>query len=221
MSKNSVIKLITILVMCFALSSCSLLKKIPFFSKKDAPVEKVEQIVAEETGDTGDTDTDGDGVKDALDKCPNTVKGVEVDLNGCPPDSDGDGVYDGVDECQNTPRGADVDSQGCWIVKVYFDLNKYKIKSQYSVILDRAVSVLKKNKSLKIAVYGHADNLGAEAYNEKLSLNRAKAIKNYLVKKGLDKGLIEIKGFGFSKPAVPNTTDENRSLNRRVEISIR
>lgn len=58
-------------------------------------------------------DTDKDGVADHLDKCPNTPAGVRVDGSGCPIDSDGDGVADYLDKCANTPRGAKVDSNGC------------------------------------------------------------------------------------------------------------
>ena len=59
------------------------------------------------------TDADGDGVWDGLDKCPDTPKGAAVDAKGCPIDSDGDGVYDGLDKCPNTPKGATVDATGC------------------------------------------------------------------------------------------------------------
>ncbi len=58
-------------------------------------------------------DSDGDGVLDGLDKCPNTPKGAKIDASGCPIDSDGDGVYDGLDQCPDTPKGAKVDAKGC------------------------------------------------------------------------------------------------------------
>jgi outer membrane protein OmpA-like peptidoglycan-associated protein len=58
-------------------------------------------------------DSDGDGVTDDRDRCPNTPAGATVDEHGCPKDSDGDGVYDGIDDCPDTPRGARVDSNGC------------------------------------------------------------------------------------------------------------
>jgi len=60
-----------------------------------------------------ETDSDGDGVKDSKDKCPNTPRGVAVNADGCPMDSDGDGVADGMDKCPNTPAGAKVDENGC------------------------------------------------------------------------------------------------------------
>jgi outer membrane protein OmpA-like peptidoglycan-associated protein/opacity protein-like surface antigen len=58
-------------------------------------------------------DTDGDGVADRKDKCPDTPKGAHVDANGCPIDADGDGVFDGLDQCPDTPRGCTVDVKGC------------------------------------------------------------------------------------------------------------
>jgi OOP family OmpA-OmpF porin len=58
-------------------------------------------------------DSDGDGVCDGVDKCPDTPKGCTVDANGCPVDADGDGVCDGVDQCPDTPKGATVDAKGC------------------------------------------------------------------------------------------------------------
>ncbi len=58
-------------------------------------------------------DSDGDGVVDRVDECPNTPRGAKVDARGCPIDSDGDGVYDGIDQCPGTPQGAIVDSRGC------------------------------------------------------------------------------------------------------------
>jgi hypothetical protein len=58
-------------------------------------------------------DSDGDGVPDGLDACPNTPAGATVDERGCPMDSDNDGVYDGIDRCPNTPAGVQVDETGC------------------------------------------------------------------------------------------------------------
>ena len=127
------------------------------------------------------TDSDGDGVWDHLDECPNTPKGVRVDEKGCPIpvpkpaaagplDIDGDGVYDDKDECKATPKGARVDERGCWVVSdIRFDFDKADIKSQYYPDLDEVVVVLKKNPLLNIVVEGHTDSVGSAEYNQRLS----------------------------------------------------
>lgn len=69
-------------------------------------------------------DTDGDGVADNIDQCPNTAQGINVDATGCELDSDGDGVLDSVDECPNTPQGVTVDAVGCEITTSLNDIDK-------------------------------------------------------------------------------------------------
>jgi len=166
-------------------------------------------------------DSDGDGVEDSKDQCPNTPNGIDVDVNGCPPDSDGDGIYDYLDECNNTPKGFQVNESGCWNVKLYFDFNQYEITAETKSALNDMVEMLKNNTSLSISIEGHTDNVGTEAYNDNLSINRSRAVLGYLMKKGVSKSRVSIKGFGYKKPAAPNTTDQNRSLNRRVEVRFR
>jgi len=74
-------------------------------------------------------DSDGDGVIDAKDKCPDTPRGVEVGADGCPFDTDMDGVPDYLDKCPKTPVGAPVDEKGCWMIRpVEFDTAKWDIK---------------------------------------------------------------------------------------------
>ncbi|MCF8131422.1 MAG: OmpA family protein, partial [Deltaproteobacteria bacterium] len=164
-------------------------------------------------------DSDGDGVPDYLDECPNTPKGAKVDEKGCPLDTDGDGVPDYLDECPGTPKGAKVDERGCWVIsKALFDFNKYQIKTAFYPHLDEIVMVLKQNPDMVVEIQGHTDNVGSEAYNRKLSENRAKAVKNYLIRKGInDQRLIAV-GFGKSRPKTTNRTEEGRALNRRVEL---
>ena len=164
-------------------------------------------------------DSDGDGVIDAKDKCPDTPRGVKVDAQGCPLDSDGDGVYDYKDKCPGTPKAAKVDKRGCWVLKgVYFDTNQYTIRSRSYTILDQVVSVLKKNPDLKVEIQGHTDNRGAATYNQKLSENRAKAIMGYFIQAGLAESRLKAKGYGLTIPAVPNTSPQNMAKNRRVEL---
>ena len=164
-------------------------------------------------------DSDGDGVPDHLDKCPDTPPGVKVDQYGCPLDSDGDGVPDYLDKCPGTPADAKVDARGCWVLEgVHFDFDKSDIKPQYRHILDEAASVLKKNPGLKIEIRGHTDSTGTRAYNQKLSEARAKSVLEYFVSKGVNRANLSAKGYGQDNPAETNETKEGRYKNRRVEL---
>jgi OOP family OmpA-OmpF porin len=164
-------------------------------------------------------DMDRDGVFDYLDKCLGTPRGVTVDARGCPLDTDGDGVYDYLDKCPRTPKGASVNAVGCWVLAgVEFDTNKWDIKGRYYSILNEAVAVLKKNPTLKVEVQGHTDNRGSAAYNQRLSEKRAQAVMQYLSNAGIARYRLTAVGYGFSRPAVPNTTPENMATNRRVEL---
>ena len=136
-----------------------------------------------------------------------------------PLDSDGDGVYDDVDECPNTPKGATVDNRGCWVLTgVTFDTSKWEIKSRYYPALNDVVRILEKNPSLKLEIQGHTDNRGAADYNQGLSENRAKAVMGYLVARGIASNRLTARGYGFSKPATSNATAAGRAQNRRVEL---
>lgn len=134
-------------------------------------------------------------------------------------DSDGDGVYDEDDECPDTPEGAIVDSRGCWVVKgVAFEYKKWDIKEEFDSNLGNIVDILEKNPDMQIRIEGHTDNIGSMEYNIGLSQKRAQAVKNYLVGKGINESRISTVGFGFKKPIAPNNTEEGRALNRRAEI---
>jgi OOP family OmpA-OmpF porin len=166
-------------------------------------------------------DSDGDGVTDDLDRCPNTPRGVKVDTHGCPIDSDGDGVPDYLDKCPNTPKGATVDARGCWTYAavVMYDFNSATIKSEAYPMLDEAVLILKENPEMKVEIDGHTDNKGSAAYNMTLSERRAKSVKKYFVDKGVEAERLTTKGFGLTKPAASNDTKEGRAKNRRVELT--
>ncbi|MBW2603018.1 MAG: OmpA family protein [Deltaproteobacteria bacterium] len=166
-------------------------------------------------------DSDGDGVPDNKDKCPNTPGGVKVDVFGCPLDSDGDGVANYLDQCPDTPMGATVDARGCWTYAavVLFDINSAEVKSEAYPMLNEAVLIMKKNPDLNVEIDGHTDSTGAVAYNMTLSEKRASAIKDHLVTRGIDPKRLTTKGFGFTKPAAGNDTKEGRAKNRRVEFT--
>lgn len=165
-------------------------------------------------------DSDKDGVYDEEDQCPDTPFGVNVDSRGCPLDSDGDGVYDYKDKCPGTPRGAKVNDLGCWVLRTpLFGFDQYSIKSEWYSELNHVAAILEKNPSLNIVLEGHTDNVGTEKYNMNLSNKRARAVKKYLVNKGISAARIECEGFGFSRPAASNETENGRAQNRRVEIT--
>jgi OOP family OmpA-OmpF porin len=138
-----------------------------------------------------------------------------------PMDSDGDGVTDDLDQCPNTPKGATVDARGCWTYAavVLFDFDSAEIKSEAFPMLDEAVLILKKNPAMKVEIDGHTDNVGPAAYNMTLSERRAKSVMKYFVDQGVEAQRLTTKGFGFTRPAVSNDTKEGRAKNRRVELT--
>ena len=135
-------------------------------------------------------------------------------------DSDGDGVLDNVDRCPNTPMGATVNEYGCWAYQgeVLFDFDSYDIKPGAYPILDEALIVYEKNPGIKVEVQGYTDSIGSEEYNLGLSERRAKAVESYLEGRGVDPDAISAKGYGEANPVAPNDTKEGRAKNRRVEF---
>lgn len=103
---------------------------------------------------------------------------------------------------------------------VFFDFNKYELLPTSYPELDKLAELLEKNPSLKIELSGHTDDIGEDKFNLTLSQNRADAVKEYLVKKGISTNRIQSKGYGKTKPIVPNTNEENRKQNRRTECLI-
>ena len=138
-----------------------------------------------------------------------------------PMDSDGDGVTDDKDQCPNTPKGATVDARGCWTYAavVLFGFDSADIKSDAHPMLNEAVKILKKNPAIKVEVDGHTDNVGPAAYNVNLSERRANSVMKYFVDNGVEAERLTVKGFGLTKPAASNDTKEGRAKNRRVELT--
>jgi OOP family OmpA-OmpF porin len=135
-------------------------------------------------------------------------------------DSDGDGVADADDACPDTPVGARVDSRGCWVLNIdyLFDFDKSMVKVQYYPFLDELAVVMKNNPAMKVEIQGHTDSVGTNVYNQGLSMRRAKAIRAYLAKQVSDPSLLTAVGFGEEKPAYSNDTSEGQAKNRRVEL---
>ncbi len=103
---------------------------------------------------------------------------------------------------------------------IVFEVNNSQLLSQSFVELNKLVAYLKRNPTFKINIVGHTDNIGKEEDNEKLSVERAKAVADYLINSGINKANINYIGFGSLKPKATNSTDAGRQKNRRVEIII-
>ncbi|MHA8089917.1 OmpA family protein [Aquirufa antheringensis] len=106
------------------------------------------------------------------------------------------------------------------INNLFFDLGKATLKPESEPELKRILQVMKENMALVIEISGHTDNTGSDEINNKLSLERANAVKENLLKGGIDQARIRTKGYGKSKPKADNATEEGRQINRRVEIEI-
>lgn len=106
------------------------------------------------------------------------------------------------------------------INNLFFDLGKATLKAESEPELKRILQVMKENVALVIEISGHTDNTGSDEINNKLSLERANAVKENLLKGGIDQSRIRTKGYGKSKPKADNATEEGRQINRRVEIEI-
>ena len=102
---------------------------------------------------------------------------------------------------------------------VFFDFDKTELKPESFVELDKLVSYLQQN-TIRIEVGGHTDNQGSDEYNDRLSENRAKAVYDYLVQKGIPANRLQYKGYGMRVPVADNATEEGRSANRRTEFKI-
>jgi len=100
-----------------------------------------------------------------------------------------------------------------------FDSDSAEIKSEAYPMLDEASDILKKNPELNVEIDGHTDNIGPADYNMKISERRANAVMEYFISKGVDAKRLTIKGFGLTKPAANNDTEEGRAKNRRVELT--
>ena len=176
----------------------------------------------------GCPDSDGDGIQDNKDACPN--KAGLPKFKGCP-DTDNDGISDDKDRCP-TVAGLRA-NKGCPKVNestltifqealrgIHFETEKSVIKNESYAILNKVVSVMKKNPSYLLSIEGHTDSDGDDAFNLQLSKDRANAVKSYLVRNGVGGDRLTARGFGESKPVATNETAEGKALNRRVEFRV-
>lgn len=192
----------------------------------------------------GCPDRDGDKIIDKIDECPD--KRGEAIYNGCP-DSDGDEIPDPKDKCpfeigplsnegcpvkvekavirEAEPIKIEIPEEDAVVIEMVmknlqFETGKAVIKPVSFESLDALADLFKRKTEYRLTIDGHTDNVGSAKMNLDLSTKRAKAAKDYLVKKGVPAERITATGYGLTKPIAPNTTAEGRQQNRRVEFTI-
>ncbi len=162
------------------------------------------------------------------------VTNVENAVNDLKKDSDGDGVADQFDKCPNTPAGTVVDGSGCAIVfpkattettpttaeaysNIQFEFDSSVLRTSSYPVLD-ATSADLRASGAKVELDGFASSEGTAAHNLALSRDRANSVKTYLVNSGVDSKKIKVKAYGETMPIADNSTEEGRVLNRRVQF---
>ena len=103
---------------------------------------------------------------------------------------------------------------------INFDFDKAELRPEERELLSRIAGILLTSSGYRVQVFGHTDDIGTDQYNQTLSEQRAVAVRDYLVKAGIDPAIISTKGFGKSNPLVKGTSEAARAKNRRVEIGI-
>ncbi len=180
-------------------------------------------------------DTDNDGILDKDDKCPEEVGDLEN--GGCPwLDTDGDSVFDKDDQCPE--KTGPVANNGCpevidivvteavqktlneYAKTILFDTGKSSIKSASTGVILDIIKILKEYPKARFSIEGHTDSIGSEATNQKLSTERALAVKTFLIDQGIAADRLESIGYGEKKPIATNMYKDGRDQNRRVEINL-
>jgi len=201
------------------------------------PLEPEDRDGFEDADGCPEPDNDRDGCPDTADACP-LEPGLPAQ-NCCPVrDRDGDGLADPVDRCPDQPENINqyLDEDGCPDVKpqrieitgdqivikqrINFATGKSTILPDSFVVLDDVAQVLQDYPKLRIEIGGHTDNVGDEAYNQRLSKARADAVFEYMLKKGVAASRMLTQGYGESRPIDTNMTDSGKLANRRVEFVI-
>lgn len=186
-----------------------------------------------------ETDEDRDGIDTVVDACPLVAEDKDglADEDGCPDDDfDGDGFADMDDKCPREPgvQNEDPAKLGCprFIERtrtevvlhkqIDFEFQSATIAPASYPILDEIAKLLQANLEIKqLRIEGHTDNLGDPEVNREFSLQRARAVRDYLVRRGkVDSSRLSVAGFGQTNPIAPNDTPAGRAKNRRVELHI-
>lgn len=188
-----------------------------------------------------DPDNDGDKIPDIKDKCPHQSEDFDEfeDHDGCPDfDNDKDGIADSLDQCPNWAEDYNgyLDADGCPDEKpapepepveqgksivlkgVNFESGGAWLKPESYLVLDEVVKTLTDHPAIEIEIRGYTDDVGNFAANQRLSEQRAYAVRKYLVDHGIDPRRINAIGFGERYPIASNLTPDGRAANRRIEF---
>ncbi|HEY6877216.1 MAG TPA: OmpA family protein [Polyangiales bacterium] len=150
-------------------------------------------------------DTDGDGILDAKDECPDAAEEKSGDGDGCP-DAPQIAIEDGMIEIHG---------------KIVFALGSAQLAPQNEKLLALLATLLNENDAIKqVQVEGHTDITGDEAFNKQLSLERAQTVVKALTERGVRPERLTAKGLGTSQPLASNDTPAGRARNRRVEFRV-
>lgn len=184
----------------------------------------------------GFEDSDGDGIADKDDRCRNEPEDEDgfQDADGCPdPDNDEDGIPDEQDECpelkgdrahDGCPAKTYVRIEGGKVYifgKVRFATSSSKLDRRSDALLDQISEALNANPNVgTLRIDGHTDNVGDPRFNQRLSEERAAAVREALIKRGVDGDRLTARGFGETRPIAPNKSPAGRANNRRVEFII-
>ena len=166
-------------------------------------------------------DSDDDGIPDYADICMHTPPGVAVGQDGCAKKS----MLAAEPDAKETfwKSSEEIDAQKLFpseTKNIFFEFNRFDLQPQFFPILDAVAAKLEQNPNLNIEIHGHTDNIGSERYNQNLSDNRARSVKNYFVSKGIKGERLIPEGFGFKIEKASNETEAGRALNRRVELAV-
>jgi outer membrane protein OmpA-like peptidoglycan-associated protein len=156
--------------------------------------------------------------------CPLAVVDPVTGRHDCSVDSDHDGVTDAADQCPGTAVGVHVDAVGCnrtpGLQGVQFAENSAQLDAQAQQRLDEVAAALKAQPGISVQIIGNADSQGDKSYNLMLSNERAEAVRQYLISKGIDGQRLVSSGRGEFYPVASNESADGRAENRRVEFKL-
>lgn len=145
-------------------------------------------------------------------------------------DTDGDGIPDECDRCPDTPAGDRVDAFGCSIFEaeqvvleldILFDFDQAIVKPVYLPKLQELADYLKRFTNTKVTIAGHTDDQGSYEYNQGLSERRAEAVASLLINRfGIDAARVTTRGYGKTQPRAEGTSEAARASNRRIEAIV-